>query len=255
LIREVLPSRTRAIERRATHAVDQIWVCSDADARLMKDLHAPPAPIHVVCNGVDLESYGAARVRPPDCFEKVAPTERPLLFLGTFGYWPNQTAAIFLIEEVFPLLASRHPDSQLLLVGTMPTSRMLEAAKSDSRILVTGAVPDIRPYLAAASVLAVPLFEGGGTRFKILEALAAGVPVISTAKGAEGLQAEEGTHLLIAESADEFVDGVLRIWTNESLKNRLKLHGRDLVRECYSWPVAARQIRQALQPLIFTDCA
>lgn len=253
LIREVLPDRTRKIERRATHAVDQIWVCSSADARLMMGLHAPPAPIHVVANGVDVESYHAVHVRAYDWPESVDPVKRPLLFLGMFSYWPNEAAAIFLIEEIFPRLAARRPDCQLLLVGTMPTSRMREAAQSDSRIVVTGAVPDTRPYLAAASVLAVPLFEGGGTRFKILEALAAGVPVVSTAKGAEGLHLENGTHLLFAETADEFVDGVLRIWADEPLKNRLMVHGRDLVKELYSWPVACQQIRQALQELTSTD--
>jgi glycosyltransferase involved in cell wall biosynthesis len=247
LIRDVLPARTRMIERHATRAVDQIWACSDDDARLMRELHGSLVPIHVVPNGVDVGSYDAVHASRCSCPETV--TKKPLIFPGMFAYWPNAAAAIFLIEEVFPRLASRYPDCQLLLVGTLPTPRMLQAAKRDPRILVTGAVPDIRPYLAAASVLVAPLFEGSGTRFKILEALAANVPVISTGKGAEGLQVKNGTHLLMAETADDFVDAVQRIWTDERLRQHLTANGRDLVEQYYSWSVAGWQIRQALHEL------
>jgi glycosyltransferase involved in cell wall biosynthesis len=249
LIREVLPARTATIERYATHAVDQIWVCSGDDARLMKELHQPPVPIYVVPNALNVGSYEVIHDSARSCPDAVDPSKKPLIFLGTFAYWPNAAAAIFLIEEFFPRLASQSPEYQLLLVGSRPTSRMLQAAKTDPRIMVTGAVSDIRPYLAAASVLVVPLFEGGGTRFKILEAFAAKVPVVSTAKGAEGLEVRNERHLLVAENVEEMIDAVRRIWADECLKRRLSANGWELVKQRYSWEVAGRQIRKALQNL------
>jgi polysaccharide biosynthesis protein PslH len=249
LIREVLPVRTAIIEHEAINAVDQVWVCSGHDAQVMKELHKPTVPIHVIPNGVNPDNYDMVRTSAFSCPEIVDPAKQRLIFPATFGYWPNAAAAIFLIEEVFPRLASRSSECQLLLVGNMPTSRMLKAAKTDPRIVVTGMVADIRPYLAAGSVLVVPLFEGSGTRLKILEALAANVPVVSTAKGAEGLQLENGRHLLIAETADEFVDAVQRIWADKPLKNRLAENGRDLIKQRYSWSVAERKIRRALEDL------
>jgi len=126
---------------------------------------------------------------------------------------------------------------------------MIEAARRDPRIVVTGPVPDIRPYLAAASAMVVPLFQGSGTRFKILEAFAANVPVISTPKGAEGLDIEDGTHLLIAESADEFVDAVQQLWADENLAKKLTANGLELLKQLYFWDVTSLRIGKAIKEL------
>jgi glycosyltransferase involved in cell wall biosynthesis len=166
-----------------------------------------------------------------------------------FGYSPNAKAADFLIEEVFPRLAAANEDCQLLLVGGMPTLKMLDGAKNEGRILVTGAVTDVRPYIAAASAMVVPLLEGSGTRFKILEAFAAKVPVISTAKGAQGLQVKDGHHLLIAETAGEFIAAVKELWTDERLVKKLTEGALQLVKEHYSWRVASRSIEKAIHEL------
>jgi glycosyltransferase involved in cell wall biosynthesis len=131
----------------------------------------------------------------------------------------------------------------------MPTLQMREAAKRDPRIVVTGPVPDIRPYLAAASIMVVPLFQGSGTRFKILEAFAAQVPVVSTAQGAEGLHTTEGTHLLIAESAEEFVASIQRLWVDESLAKMLTANGLELVKQHYCWKETTLQIKKAINEL------
>jgi glycosyltransferase involved in cell wall biosynthesis len=119
--------------------------------------------------------------------------------------------------------------------------------------VITGEVPDMRPYLAAAAGMVVPLFQGGGIRFKILEAFAANVPVISTAKGAEGLAVEDGKHLLLAETADEFVAAVQRLRTDEHLANRLAANGLQLVTKSYSFSVISQQIADAVHQLCPTD--
>ena len=126
---------------------------------------------------------------------------------------------------------------------------MKAAAERDRRIVVTGLVSDILPFLAAATVMAVPLRQGGGTRLKILEAFATNVPVVSTKKGAEGLEVEDRTHVLLAESAEEFVAAIVRIWTEERLAEHLATHGLELLTRAYSWDESSRRILQAVAAL------
>jgi glycosyltransferase involved in cell wall biosynthesis len=249
LTRDILPARVKLIEQKATHAVDQLWVCSSHDARLIQELYKPPAPIRIVPNAVDVDSYLTIRTGTCRLPETVDTTKRTLIFPAMFAYPPSIGAATFLIEELFPRLVTLFPHCQLLLVGGMPTLQMREAAKRDPRIVVTGPVPDIRPYLAAASIMVVPLFQGSGTRFKILEAFAAQVPVVSTAQGAEGLHTTEGTHLLIAESAEEFVAAIQRLWVDESLAKMLTANGLELVKQHYCWKATTLQIKKAINEL------
>jgi glycosyltransferase involved in cell wall biosynthesis len=132
----------------------------------------------------------------------------------------------------------------------MPSPELLTAAARDPRIVVPGPVRDIRPALAAATAMAVPLFHGGGTRLKILEAFAAGVPVVSTAKGVEGLDVRDGTHALIAESADEFVDHLVALWRDPTLAGRLAASARAFAAERFSWETVGARVRQAITPLV-----
>ena len=154
-----------------------------------------------------------------------------------------------LINEIYPRLRQVYPDCQLLLVGRNPNQRMVEAAQRDSGIIVTGAVSDIRPYLAVATVMAVPLRHGGGTRLKILEAFAAKCPVVSTAKGAEGLQANDGEHLLIRDEAEGMVEGVCQLLSDPSLGARLANSAYELVKTEYSWQAVGKKIESAIREL------
>jgi glycosyltransferase involved in cell wall biosynthesis len=240
-MRERLAERTESIERQAIHAVDQIWVCSENDRRCVEQQYHPTVRVHVVPNGVDVDSYGAVP-RPSAC----APGAELLVFPAMFMYGPNAAAARFLIRELMPLMRDATRACRLVLVGSMPTAEMLDAARNDDRIVVTGTLPDVRPFLQAASAVVVPLFQGSGTRFKILEAFAARVPVITTAVGADGLDVEDGTHVLIAQTAAEFAAAVERLWSDPDLVERLTRHAHDLVRRNYSWDAACRRIADAL---------
>jgi glycosyltransferase involved in cell wall biosynthesis len=249
LIRKFLPSRTKMIEQPAVQAVDQIWVCSDNDAQLMKKLYGETTVSCVVPNAVDVARYDKESACYPKPPEGINHNGKVVIFPAAFAWAPNTVAASFLINEIFPRLAADIPDAQLVLPGNRPTAEMTNAAQKEPRILVTGAVPDIRPYLAAASCMLVPLFQGSGTRFKILESFAAKVPVISTAKGAEGLTVENGKHLLLAESADEFVGAVKRLWTDRCLADELASNGLELVKQSYSFAAVNRMIANAINEL------
>lgn len=246
VIRDVLPARTESIERDAVRAADRLWVCSRDDEQRLVELYAPTAPICVIPNGIRLEDYGSADV------EDREPCQAPLtlVFTAFFPHTPNAIAAMFLVEEIFPRLASACATCRVLLVGARPSTALRTAADRDSRIIVTGTVRDIRPWLAGATAMVVPLFHGGGTRLKVLEAFAARLPVISTTKGAEGLAVRDGTHLLTAETADAFVDAALTLWRDPVLAVRLARRARQLVVERYSWGALRAPIRNAIDELV-----
>ena len=236
--REVLAERTELIERSAIHAVDQVWVCSELDRVRLEQAYRPGVEVHVVPNGVDVDAYQGNGASP------AAPVS--LVFPAMFSYAPNAVAARFLVDELMPLLDG----IRIVLVGGMPTPAMLDAARRDERIVVTGMVPDVRPFIRDATAVVVPLFEGSGTRFKILEALAAGVPVITTPIGADGLDVVDGVHVLVARSAGDFAAAVERVRTEPDLVRRLVGHGHDLVKRCYSWETASDRIARALAALV-----
>ena len=242
LIHAEFARRVEALEHDVLSRVDQVWACSEADRRLLLELYDAGETVEVIPNGVDVSRFGSADPSPDL-------GEHAIVFTGQFSYYPNQVAARHLVDEVFPRVATTFGDARLLLVGRFPTDEMRHAAEQDPRVVVSGAVPDVAPYLSGASVMAVPLFQGGGTRFKILEAFAAGLPVVSTPKGAEGLGVEPGVHLLLARTTDEMSDGILRIWNDPSLGDRLAAHARRLVTDRYSWDVVGRKVKAAVENL------
>jgi glycosyltransferase involved in cell wall biosynthesis len=232
--------RAAAIEAAALETVDQVWACSEDDARRIGELYPSAAPVIVVPNTIDVDRY--ARTGEPG-----PPTA--LLYPAVFEYLPNGLAAARLVDEIFPALANVRPDVRLALVGMGPTAHMEEAAARDPRIEVTGRVPDTLPYLHGAGVMPVPLHEGGGTRFKALEAFAAELPVVSTAKGVEGLGAVPGEHYLRAETTDEFVAALLGLFDDETEREALTSRALAFVQERYSLAAARESVTRALAAL------
>lgn len=247
LVHTEFAKRVAWLEEATFAEVDQIWVCSEEDQRLIGELWSEAAPVHVVQNGVEVGPLAA----PDDgaSADRHDYGARAVLFTGQFSYLPNQIAARCLIDEVFPELGASFLDARLLLVGRFPTDDMEAAARRDDRIVATGSVVDTLPYLRAASVMAVPLFQGGGTRFKILEAFAAGLPVVTTPKGAEGIEVAEGTHVMFGNDAAEIRDGIMHLWRNPSAGDELVTNAHELVRRRYSWGAVAAAVAGALEAL------
>ncbi|MGK7893750.1 MAG: glycosyltransferase family 4 protein [Xenococcus sp. (in: cyanobacteria)] len=244
----VLLTKLKAIERTFVRQVDQVWVCSQNDADLMGQLYGQKLPIQVVPNGINVSDYDTVRLGKCPLPEQLRPIPWTIVFTATFSYEPNSVAAQLLIEQIYPKLKKLYPECLLLLVGRNPTKHMKETAKNDPGIIVTGKVPDVRPYLAAASVVVVPLLEGGGTRLKILEAFAAGLPVVSTSKGAEGIKAQDEEHLLIRDEIEDIVTGITELWSNSSLTQRLTDSAYELVKAEYSWQAVAYKIEKIIKP-------
>ncbi len=238
------------IEEKFIKDSDQVWVCSEEDTKLIQELYGKQTATFSVPNGVNIANYDQVRLGECTIPSGLENKEHNLLFLGQMSYLPNTEATKLLIDQIYPQIKKIYPDSRLLLVGRNPTQKMTEAAKKDAGIIVTGSVVDVLPYLAAASVMVVPLLKGGGTRLKILEAFAAGCPVISTSKGAEGIKAKDGEHLLIRDSIEEIIAGVCQLWSDPSLGNKLAESAYNLVTKEYSWEAVNYRVKQALDEFL-----
>ncbi len=212
-------------------------VCSERERKLLLQI-APAARIAVVANGVDTEYFADAEAAPP--------SRKDFVFVGLMNYHANVEAAVAFAREVWPRLRSRLPGSSLTLVGATPHPAVL-ALRDLAGVKVTGTVPDVRPYYRQALAAIVPLRTGGGTRLKILEAMAAGVPVVSTALGAEGLDVTPGENIVLADPTDPdaWVRELSRIAESEPWRQQLTVSARKLVCERYDWTILGESFCRA----------
>jgi polysaccharide biosynthesis protein PslH len=237
-------------EQQLLQQTDQVWVCSHTDQEQLCDRYRPTHPPQIIPNGLDSQFYA-------DLFQERLRQDQGLthniIFTGNFAHAPNAEAATQLLTEIYPALCRQFPQTQLLLVGRNPTPAMLRAAREDNQITVTGEVDDIRPYLATARVMVTPLLQGSGTRLKILEAFAAGCPVVSTTKGVEGLQVQDGEQYLRAEGSAAIVAAVQRLWGDSVLEMKLIKSAQGLLQSAYSWDVVQQTMGNALEQLRTAD--
>lgn len=240
------------IENSFTQKADQVWLCSSKDQELLKNLYGEINHYHVIPNGINIQYYQSVYAEKSQTFydfHKPEKSQLNILFPGHFGYVPNMEAAKLLIEQIYPKIREIYPNFHLLLVGREPTKFMQEASHNNPNIIVTGEVADMRPYLAEAHIMIVPLQKGSGTRFKILEAFASGCPVISTKKGAEGLKAEDGKHLLIRDNIKDIVAGVIELSTKPNLGKELSNNAYEQVKTEYSWQAVGDKVQVAIEKL------
>jgi glycosyltransferase involved in cell wall biosynthesis len=166
-----------------------------------------------------------------------------LLFTGTMNYFPNSDAVIYFCNNVFPLIQKRYPDATFYIVGNHPTEQ-IRRLSDQKGVVVTGYVPDIRPYFEKASVFVAPLRAGSGIQTKNLEAMAMGIPVVTTSIGAMGLEAETDTELLIADTPETFAERVIHLIENPDIRQNLANAGRKRVEASYDWQVLVNRLEQ-----------
>lgn len=213
-------------EERAISEADVHTVVSERDKRAIIS-RLPQANVRVVPNGVDVDFYSVSLNVP------AAVSRQTLLFVGSMDYHANIDAVTWFVGEVWPTLSRIHPALEFVIAGSNPAPSV--QALQSARVRVTGTVADVRPFYERALAVVVPLRAGGGTRLKILEAMAARVPVISTRLGAEGLPVRDGLHLLLADSADEIVQAVTYLIHNPGDRGRLITSAAAFVTRCYDW--------------------
>jgi polysaccharide biosynthesis protein PslH len=211
---------------------DGVYLCSAADERrLLGD--APGVRTAVVPNAADVE-YFQPRATDP------ASDGRTLVYFGLLATVPNIDGVVHFVQEIWPRITKLHPEARLKIIGGRPPP--LLQALAGSRIELTGFVPDLRPHLAAAAAVVVPLRLGGGTRLKIVEAMAMGKAIVSTTLGAEGIEAIPGRDILIEDQPLAFGDAVNRLLAAPELAARIGRSARQLAVERYGWDEAARTL-------------
>ncbi|MGQ9635845.1 MAG: glycosyltransferase [Bryobacteraceae bacterium] len=209
----------------------------------------PQAQVHCVPNGVDVRHYSeVCQANWSGAYNEPRENRRRLLFVGSMDYFANIDGVRWFCERVWPELEAKHPDMDFVIVGRNPAPEVRTLASP--RVMVTGEVEDIRPYYRGAAAAVVPLRVGGGSRLKILEAMAAGVPVVSTRLGAEGLELEPERHLLIVDSAEHFAQTVSRLLSAPELGRRLAEQARRVVCERYDWGRLGEQLSEIHRELI-----
>lgn len=216
--------------REATRVV----VVSDADKALAHSLYGDAA-IDVVDNGVDVSGFASiARL----------PGSRQILFLGALDWRPNIDAVDVLLSDVFPIVRRLVPDATLAIVGRQPSKALVQRVAGSEGVRLHSDVPDVKPYLSSSAVMSVPLRIGGGSRLKILEALAAGLPVVSTTVGAEGLALEADRDIAIADGAVAHAESLVAALLEPAKAEALARSGRTKVQGRYGWEQLADRLER-----------
>ena len=191
--------------------------------------------VDVVDNGVDTTLFQPGNMsREP----------RTVLFLASLDWRPNLDAVNVLLDQIFPAVRSQEPDARLMIVGRKPPQWLLDRVRQEKNVELHADVPDVRPHLNRCAVMAVPLRIGGGSRLKILEALAAQTPVVSTEIGAEGLRLESGTHLSVVKNTEEMADALVHSMRNPEQSRAMAERGREIVLDLYDWDALSRKLEE-----------
>jgi glycosyltransferase involved in cell wall biosynthesis len=229
--------RVLKAERRVTPKFDSVVVMSQPEAERMREIVPDLPPINVVGNGAVIDKFTGIG---PD------PDENVVLFTGTMMFAPNISAADWLVNEVWPTVLSAVPDAKLQIVGRDPGPATLALGERPG-VSVHGSVPEMTSWYSGASVCTLPMHEGGGTRLKFAEAMAAGRPVVSTINGALGIAVEDGKQALIRDDAEGFAAAIVELLRDPARRAELGARGRETAIADYDWKSLGDKFAAALE--------
>ncbi len=216
---------------------DRVLACSAADARALAHLVRGLEPI-IVPNGVDTEQYRLETVDPAPLGQSA------LVFTGKMDFRPNVDAVLWFCSEVLPAIQNAAPEAHFYIVGKNPHAR-LASLRQRTGVTLTGFVEDVRPYIAAATVCVVPLLTGGGTRLKILEAMAMGKAVVSTTVGCEGIHATADREIVLADSAESFAQQTAALLRDKEHRDDIGRAARAFVERYFDWKIVTAPLDRA----------
>ncbi len=221
-----------AYEKQWCSDFDLNITCSRLDSeRLLSQI--PNLRVEEIPNGVDLEYFY------PSNKER---EEKSLIFAGGMNWYPNRDAMLFLADEIWPLLKKRIPDVKMTVIGMMPPERLIQLSKKDANFRATGYVDDVRPYIDKAAVYICPIRDGGGTRLKILDALAMAKPIVADPIACEGIDVIDGESVSFATTPQEYVEKIHALFNDVSIAARLGENGRRLIEQKYSFASIGRRL-------------
>jgi len=224
-------SKLIKFEKNAFKYVDGATAVSDKDSFFIKDLNLK-YNIAVIENGVDTDYFH------PMIDEINGST---LVFTGSMDWRPNQDAAVYFVDEIFPLLKREIPGIRAFFVGRNPPQHIINLGTQEG-IVITGIVDDVRQYVAQGALYIVPLRVGGGSRLKILEAMAMKKPIVSTSIGAEGLDVTDRKDILLADTPEDFCSLCVKVLQEPELSEALVQNGFDLVHAKYKWELIGKKL-------------
>ena len=222
---------------------DGVYLCSAEDEQRLLD-QIPEARTVVIPNAADVDYYQPRPTDPP-------PDGRTVVYFGLLSTVPNIDAVIHFVQDIWPRIAKANPEARCKIIGGRPPPSLL--ALAGPRVELTGFVPDLRPHLAAAAAVVVPLRLGGGTRLKIVEAMAMGKAIVSTTLGAEGIETVPGRDILIEDQPVAFADAVNRLLSEPSLAVHIGQSARRLAVERYAWSGAAQALEGFYRRILEVD--
>ncbi|MEM9773161.1 MAG: glycosyltransferase family 4 protein [Chloroflexota bacterium] len=212
-------------------------VSSEEKVLFEKNINQPDVPCHVIPNGVDVAQYVD--------YQTSKKKKNTLIYTGSYGFFANYDAMVWFVGKVLPIIQERVPDVKLTITGDHKNKLLPE----NSAVKLVGFVDDIRPLIAESAVSLAPLLVGGGTRLKILEAMALCTPVVATSKGAQGLDAIPGVHYQKADAPRDFADEVVRLLHDDSLAQSIADEAYALVHSKYDWGVILPQFMEVVECL------
>jgi glycosyltransferase involved in cell wall biosynthesis len=225
-------SKVKKLEESLDDIYGQVVTVSENDKKLLSQSF-PEESITVVENGVDPAAY---------VNDSTAEKRSGVIFTGSLDWHPNIDGLQWFADEIYPALIAALPPCQTTIVGRKPARALITAMQNKNGVKVYPDVPEIQPYLHTARVMMVPLRIGGGSRLKILEAMAAGLPVVSTSKGAEGLAVTDGENIIIEDNPLRFAEVLVKVLQDDELYLKLSRQGRALIENRYSWEQVARPL-------------
>lgn len=230
--------KLRRYERKVAPNFDINITVSERD-KLYFEKVTPQARFEVVPNATDTEYFKPQRnVRSKD-----------LIFAGGLTWYPNKDAMLYFCNEIFPLIKKKLSGVKMNIIGRYPPREVQRLATNDSDINLLGYVKDVRAHIAEAAVYVVPIRVGGGTRIKVLDAMAMGKAIVSTSIGAEGLDVEDGKNILIADDPQEFADKTVEVLTTPALRQRLEQYARETVKK-YSWETITPRLQRIYSDVV-----
>lgn len=232
-------NKFRREELKVLERADMVTVTSPRDRDLLLK-HSPDLRIDVVENGVDVDYF---RPAPNSMAERDT-----LVFTGTMHYHPNQQAARWFVEDILPRIRTEAPGARFIGAGGRVTPEL--EVLCNEHVHFTGFVEDIREWFHKAAVFVVPLLVGGGTRFKVVEAMAVGKPVVSTRLGAEGIPATHGENILLADDPNSFAAEVVDLLGDSRRASQMARAGRAFVEEHFAWSVIGQRMNTAIEKAV-----
>lgn len=222
-------------EVKAIKTFDRLTISSAVDKESYPGPEKLKTKVDVIPNGVDLDYFA---------FQQFEPRRNVIVFCAKLDYFANADAALYFAQSIWPTLLARRPNLKLEIVGSRPP-RTVEQLDGRDNIRVIGSVPDVRPFIGRAWIALSPLRLRAGIQFKILEAMAMGVPVVATSICCPGLGVRPGKELLVADTCEQFVDAVELLLLDDRMRNALIGAGRQYVEAHHDWEHCVKQLSDA----------